>query len=85
AKSRPVEFQMLRELASKLESIGQLPLTYDIIGNGGLILRTEDPECREQAHLVMRNLLLRAVTALPAGMLQVTVIDPEGLEKNTVG
>ncbi|MFM7515692.1 MAG: FtsK/SpoIIIE domain-containing protein, partial [Pirellula sp.] len=81
AKSRPVEFQMLRELASKLESIGQLPLTYDIIGNGGLILRTEDPECREQAHLVMRNLLLRAVTALPAGMLQVTVIDPEGLGK----
>lgn len=81
AKSRPVEYQILRELASKLESIGDLPLAYDLIGNGGLILRTEDPECREQAHLVIRNLLLRAVTALPAGMLQVTVIDPEGLGK----
>jgi hypothetical protein len=81
AKGRPVEFQMLSDLAGKLESIGDLPLAYDLIGNGGLILRSEDPECREQAHQVMRNLLLRAVTAIPAGMLQVTVIDPEGLGK----
>lgn len=81
ANQRPVEFKMLKQLASKLESIGEIPLTYDLIGNGGLILRTQDPESREQAQLLMRNLLLRAVTAIPAGMLQVTVIDPEGLGK----
>ncbi|MFN4906274.1 MAG: hypothetical protein ACK5LQ_13650, partial [Planctomycetota bacterium] len=81
AKNRSVEFEMLRQLAGKLESVGDLPLVYDLIGKGGLILRTEDPESREHAHLVMRNLLLRAITALPAGMLQVTVIDPEGLGK----
>ncbi|MCY3004382.1 MAG: FtsK/SpoIIIE domain-containing protein [Planctomycetota bacterium] len=81
AKSRVNEFKQLRNLAKRLEAIGPMPLTYDLIGNGGLILRTQDAECREQAHLVMRNLLLRAITAIPAGMLQVTVIDPEGLGK----
>ena len=81
AHSRANEFKQLRNLADKLEAIGPMPLTYDLIGNGGLILRTEDPECRDQAHLVMRNVLLRAITAIPAGNLQVTVIDPEGLGK----
>lgn len=81
AKERPAEYNLLQELGGRLQGIGDLPLVYDLIGNGGLILRSEDPECREQAQLVMRNVLLRAVTAIPAGMLQVTVIDPEGLGK----
>jgi hypothetical protein len=81
AASRPAEFRMLQKLASKLESVGEIPINYDLIGNGGLILRTRDPESREQAQSLMRNLILRAVTAIPAGMLQVTVIDPEGLGK----
>lgn len=72
---------MLNKLAAYLEQGGDLPLNYDLIGTGGLILRSQDPECREHVHAAIRNLLLRAVTSLPAGMLQVTVIDPEGLGK----
>ena len=81
AMQRPAEFQMLKQVAAKLDSLGELPLIYDLLGNGGLILRTQDPQSREHAHSLMRNLLLRAVTSVPAGMVQVTVIDPEGLGK----
>ncbi len=81
AKSRSADWEQLKSLAGRISQGESFPYFYDLIGHGGLIFQSDDPESREAAQMSMRNLLLRAVTALPAGSLHVTVIDPEGLGK----
>lgn len=81
AKSRPADWEQLKSLAGRISEGTSFPFLYDLIGHGGLIFQSDNPESREAAQMSMRNLLLRAVTALPAGSLHVTVIDPEGLGK----
>lgn len=63
-----------------LEKTTPWPISYDLLHHGGLLLST-DSNCIEQGAQVVRNVLLRAVTSLPAGKLQTTIIDPEGLGK----
>jgi hypothetical protein len=81
AKARASDWDQLNNLAARASQGDPLPFFYDLLGNGGLILQSDDAKSRETSQLAMRNLLLRAVTAIPAGMLHVTVIDPEGLGK----
>ena len=56
------------------------PIFYDLLHHGGLLVST-DFDCVEHGSQVARNVLLRAVSSLPAGKLQTTIIDPEGLGK----
>jgi hypothetical protein len=81
AKARASDWEQLNNLAARASQGDPLPFFYDLLGNGGLILQSDDAKSRETSQLAMRNLLLRAVTSIPAGMLHVTVIDPEGLGK----
>jgi hypothetical protein len=70
-------------LESYLNSLGETtpwPIFYDLLHHGGLLVST-DSDCIEQGSQIVRNVLLRAVTSLPAGKLQTTIIDPEGLGK----
>lgn len=53
---------------------------YDLLSHGALVLETH-PECKGASDRMVRNTLLRAVTSVPAGNLNVTIIDPEGLGK----
>jgi energy-coupling factor transporter ATP-binding protein EcfA2 len=53
---------------------------YDLLSHGALVLETH-PECKGDSDRMVRNTLLRAVTSVPAGNLNVTIIDPEGLGK----
>jgi DNA segregation ATPase FtsK/SpoIIIE, S-DNA-T family len=71
----------LQELLNRMQSLGDLPIAFDLIGHGSLILES-DPGTQESSHRILRQVLLRAVTSLPAGGLQTTIIDPEGLGKN---
>jgi S-DNA-T family DNA segregation ATPase FtsK/SpoIIIE len=56
------------------------PVFYDLLSHGGLVLETH-AECKADADRMVRNTLLRAITSVPAGNLNVTIIDPEGLGK----
>jgi S-DNA-T family DNA segregation ATPase FtsK/SpoIIIE len=56
------------------------PMLFDLLHHGSLVIDA-DPESRAEAQGVVRQLVLRAITSLPAGAMQVTVIDPEGLGK----
>ena len=53
---------------------------YDVVSQGAFTLET-DADCKETAANIVRNTLLRAITSVPAGNLNVTIIDPEGLGK----
>ena len=53
---------------------------YDVGSQGALTIETH-ADCKESAANIVRNTLLRAVTSVPAGNLNVTIIDPEGLGK----
>lgn len=53
---------------------------FDVISHGALTLET-DAECKDSASSIVRNTLLRAVTSVPAGNLNITIVDPEGLGK----
>ncbi len=53
---------------------------YDLLSHGALVLETHS-ECKGASDRMVRNTLLRAVTSVPAGNLNVTIIDPEGLGK----
>jgi len=53
---------------------------FDVVSHGALTLETH-AECKDIGNLVVRNTLLRAVTSVPAGRLNITIIDPEGLGK----
>ena len=55
---------------------------YDVVTQGALTLET-DAACKETAANIVRNTLLRAITSVPAGNLNVTIIDPEGLGKQS--
>jgi ABC-type multidrug transport system fused ATPase/permease subunit len=56
------------------------PVFFDVSSHGSLILHTS-PQKRDVAEAIVRNVVLRANTAIPPGMLQTTIIDPEGLGK----
>ncbi|MEI8213327.1 MAG: FtsK/SpoIIIE domain-containing protein [Planctomycetota bacterium] len=70
----------LSGLEEKLSLLGEVPIAFDLIGHGALVLDADAPS-QERSHQMMREVLLRAVTSLPAGSLQTTIIDPEGLGK----
>ncbi len=53
---------------------------FDVVTHGALTLETSS-NCKEMGNLIVRNTLLRAVTSVPAGNLNITIIDPEGLGK----
>ncbi len=53
---------------------------FDVVTHGALTLET-NADCKDLGNLVVRNTLLRAVTSVPAGNLNITIIDPEGLGK----
>jgi DNA segregation ATPase FtsK/SpoIIIE, S-DNA-T family len=73
------EFDGDRSDTSSL-SLRQVPAFYDLLSHGALIVDTP-PTCKEVSERLIRNTLLRAVTLFPAGDLNVTIIDPEGLGK----
>jgi S-DNA-T family DNA segregation ATPase FtsK/SpoIIIE len=58
----------------------RIPVLFDLLHHGSLVL-DHDLGGRAMAQGSVRQLLLRAITSLPAGSMQVTVIDPEGLGK----
>ena len=53
---------------------------FDVISQGALTIETH-AECKDLASTIVRNTLLRAVTSVPAGNLNITIVDPEGLGK----
>jgi hypothetical protein len=75
----------LRDAIKDLDLTSELPsqawpVFYDLLSHGALVLETH-PDCKETSNDMVRNTLLRAVTSVPAGNLNVTIIDPEGLGK----
>nr|MCU0713053.1 hypothetical protein [Pirellula sp.] len=56
------------------------PVAFDLLSNGSLVL-----DCQQgtdaTADAIVQNVCLRALTALPAGSLQMTIVDPQGLGK----
>ena len=76
--------QFQRELQSLAlpEESPQQPWSvfYDVVSHGALTIETH-ADCKETAANIVRNTLLRAVTSVPAGNLNFTIIDPEGLGK----
>lgn len=77
-----------RELFRSIESLNvpvddqsvQWPIFFDLLSHGSLIIES-DAESKDVSNLVLRNVLARAITSLPSGALQTTIIDPEGLGK----
>jgi DNA segregation ATPase FtsK/SpoIIIE, S-DNA-T family len=57
------------------------PVCYDVMKHGTLSV-VANREHREQASLVIQQLLARGVTSLPMGSLHMTIIDPEGLGRD---
>ncbi|XZE21452.1 FtsK/SpoIIIE domain-containing protein [Pirellulaceae bacterium SH449] len=56
------------------------PVALDLLSHGSLVLDSESgTEATSDA--VMQNVCLRAITSVPAGSLQMTIIDPQGLGK----
>lgn len=72
--------QSLEDLHQHIDRLVPVPILFDLLHHGNLILDAESG-LRSTAQGVVRQLLLRAVTSLPAGSVHVTVIDPEGLGK----
>ncbi len=77
-----IQFQNAIQHMSLPEACPQQPWSvfFDVASQGGLTLDTH-AECKETATNIVRNTLLRAVTSVPAGSLNITIIDPEGLGK----
>ena len=77
-----IQFQNDTQQMSLPEECPQQPwgVFFDVISHGALTLDT-NAECKETAANVVRNTILRAVTSVPAGSLNITIIDPEGLGK----
>jgi hypothetical protein len=59
----------------------RMPIDFDWLKQGSLIIKP-DAEHRLQARDILQNLLARALTTLPMGRLNVTIIDPEGLGRD---
>ena len=71
----------IQSLSLPEESPQQLwSVFYDVVSQGALTIETH-ADCKETAANIVRNTLLRAVTSVPAGNLNFTIIDPEGLGK----
>lgn len=70
----------LAAMHAELASLGPVPVLYDLLHHGSLVLDA-DAESQNEAFQTVRQVLLRAVTSLPAGSLNTTIIDPEGLGK----
>ncbi|MBM3967210.1 MAG: hypothetical protein FJ308_19430, partial [Planctomycetes bacterium] len=75
-----IDKDSLRGYLDSFDKTTPWPVSYDLLHHGGLLVST-DSNCIDQGAQVVRNVLLRAVTSLPAGKLQTTIIDPEGLGK----
>lgn len=60
------------------------PALLDTPSHASLLVRT-GPEGRETAHNTLRNTMLRALTALPAGKVRLTMVDPVGLGQSFAG
>lgn len=56
------------------------PVAFDLLSHGAIILHAS-PENESSTDGLISNLLLRAITSLPAGAMRMTVIDPQGLGK----
>ncbi len=75
--------QLMLSDASKApkEVAETLPFYFRIVEDGTMVLEAEGA-ARKSAQECVRNLLIRALTSLPAGGFQTTVIDPDGLGKD---
>lgn len=56
------------------------PVALDLLSHGSLILDSESGT-DATSDAIMQNVCLRAITSVPAGSLQMTIIDPQGLGK----
>ncbi len=66
----------LDETHREIDQVEQrMPLHFRLIEDGYLSLKS-NPETQAIAHQVLRNVLLRALTSMPAGNVQLTIIDP---------
>jgi DNA segregation ATPase FtsK/SpoIIIE, S-DNA-T family len=74
------EFHDRQDFVSELDLSGPIPVVFDLIHHGSLILHGNTAS-QETANGVVRQTLLRALTSLPAGAMHTTIIDPEGLGK----
>ena len=82
------EIQPLDQMRSEVQTLNlpQSPseqpwsIFFDLLSHGALVLETH-PECKQSSNNLIRNTLLRAVTSVQPGNLNITIIDPEGLGK----
>lgn len=72
--------QDLPGIGNELSQGEPWPVMFDLLKHGSLILET-DAASKEISDRIVQNTLARAVTSLPAGSVNVTIIDPEGLGK----
>jgi hypothetical protein len=63
------------------DSSNLLPLHFHWIEHGSLVVH-HDRSTQATANAFGRNLILRALTTLPAGQLQMTIVDPDGLGRD---
>ncbi len=70
-----------RELARRWPEEVRLPVLFPLEQQGGVLLR-HAAQGSQQAVAVLRNLMLRLLTALPPGKVRFTIIDPVGLGEN---
>lgn len=66
----------------QMQFYGEFPLAFRMIEDGCLVVEASHPNARVAAQSIAKNLILRAFTSLPAGQLQTTIIDPDGLGKD---
>jgi DNA segregation ATPase FtsK/SpoIIIE, S-DNA-T family len=78
--AKPLLKEALDRNPSLFRSDVPWPVAFDLLSNGSLIL-----DCQSgtdaTADAIVQNVCLRALTSLPAGSLQMTIIDPQGLGK----
>ncbi len=70
----------LTQYANELALVGPMPIAFDLLHHGAMVLQS-DVAGQSLANDMVRDVVLRAVTSLPAGSLHVSIIDPEGLGK----
>lgn len=78
--SKPLLKEALDRNPSLFRADVPWPVAFDLLSNGSLILDCQ-PGTDTTADAIMQNVCLRALTTLPAGSLQMTIIDPQGLGK----
>jgi hypothetical protein len=70
----------VKSLKQCVGEIEPVPILFDLVHHGNLLVDA-DADNRHTARGLIRQLVLRAITSLPAGAIHTTVIDPEGLGK----